>query len=166
MLKFFKCYGFAVLGNHDYRGDAVAQLSPVLTNLDKRWVCLRSYVVDAGEKKLDFFFLLNISIYTESLIKILNASTNELMWLHNFFVSEVAEFFFVDTTPFVEKYFTEPKDHVYDWRGVLPRKEYMSNLLKVSIPSTSQNINVKPSLKFENKQKRKIKSWTISYNLR
>ena len=88
------------------------------------------------------------------------------MSLHNFFVSEVAEFFFVDTTPFVEKYFTEPKDHAYDWRGVLPRKEYMSNLLKVSIPSTSQNINVKPSLKFENKQKRKIKSWTISYNLR
>ncbi|KAE8654720.1 Purple acid phosphatase 8 [Hibiscus syriacus] len=30
---------------------------------------------------------------------------------------EMAEFFFVDTTPFVSKYFTDPKDHVYDWRG-------------------------------------------------
>jgi len=48
-----------------------------------------------------------------------------------FLVSEVAEFFFVDTTPFVDKYFTEPGDHVYDWRGIGPRKTYISNLLKV-----------------------------------
>jgi tartrate-resistant acid phosphatase type 5 len=46
-------------------------------------------------------------------------------------VSEFVEFFFVDTTPFVDKYFTEPKDHVYDWRGIWPRKQYISNLLKV-----------------------------------
>ncbi|XP_061373793.1 purple acid phosphatase 8-like isoform X1 [Gastrolobium bilobum] len=81
---------YNVLGNHDYRGDAEAQLSPVLTKLDKRWFCMRSYIVNA----------------------------------------EVVEFFFVDTTPFVDKYFTEPKDHVYDWRGVLPRRQYISNLLK------------------------------------
>jgi len=48
-----------------------------------------------------------------------------------FFVSEVAEFFFVDTTPFVDKYFTEPGDHVYDWTGIQPRKKYISNLLEV-----------------------------------
>ncbi|XP_027917380.1 purple acid phosphatase 8-like isoform X2 [Vigna unguiculata] len=81
---------YSVLGNHDYRGDVEAQLSPVLTNHDKRWICLRSFIVNA----------------------------------------EVAEFFFVDTTPFVDKYFTEPGDHVYDWRGILPRKKYISNLLK------------------------------------
>lgn len=57
--KFFNSIGgSAVLGNHDYRGDVEAQLSPVLTNLDKRWFCLRSYVVKAGENykelKLDF----------------------------------------------------------------------------------------------------------------
>ncbi|XP_027339900.1 purple acid phosphatase 3-like [Abrus precatorius] len=44
--------------------------------------------------------------------------------------TEIAEFFFVDTTPFVDKYFLEPKDHKYDWRGVLPREKYLSKLLK------------------------------------
>ncbi|KAK8472333.1 hypothetical protein PHAVU_002G181300 [Phaseolus vulgaris] len=81
---------YSVLGNHDYRGDVEAQLSPVLTNHHKRWLCLRSFIVNA----------------------------------------EVAELFFVDTTPFVDKYFTEPGDHVYDWRGIGPRKTYISNLLK------------------------------------
>ncbi|KAL1366521.1 hypothetical protein AAHE18_03G366300 [Arachis hypogaea] len=41
----------------------------------------------------------------------------------------LAEFFFLDTTPFVDKYFTQPPQHVYDWRGVLPRNRYISNLL-------------------------------------
>uniref|UniRef100_A0A2N9J1M2 Purple acid phosphatase n=1 Tax=Fagus sylvatica TaxID=28930 RepID=A0A2N9J1M2_FAGSY len=81
---------YNVLGNHDYRGDVLAQLSPILTKLDSRWLCLRSFIVDA----------------------------------------EIVEFFFVDTTPFSDKYFTEPEDHVYDWRGILPRKQYLSNLLK------------------------------------
>ncbi|KAJ7975291.1 Purple acid phosphatase [Quillaja saponaria] len=44
--------------------------------------------------------------------------------------TEIAEFFFVDTTPFVDKYFLKPKHHTYDWRGVLPRKEYLSKLLQ------------------------------------
>ncbi|KAB5533777.1 hypothetical protein DKX38_016863 [Salix brachista] len=42
----------------------------------------------------------------------------------------MAEFFFIDTTPFVNKYFLEPEDHVYDRSGILPRKSYLSNLLK------------------------------------
>ncbi|KAK2986649.1 hypothetical protein RJ640_010105, partial [Escallonia rubra] len=79
-----------VLGNHDYRGNVLAQLNPILTQRDGRWLSMRSYVVNA----------------------------------------EVAEFFFVDTTPFKDKYFTDPEDHTYDWRGVLPRKDYLSNLLK------------------------------------
>ncbi|XP_052206020.1 uncharacterized protein LOC127810528 isoform X2 [Diospyros lotus] len=81
---------FNVLGNHDYRGDVEAQLSPVLREKDKRWFCWRSFIVDAG----------------------------------------MVEFFFVDTTPFVDGYFTDAGDHTYDWRGVLPRKHYLSNLLK------------------------------------
>ncbi|KAK7359513.1 hypothetical protein VNO77_01474 [Canavalia gladiata] len=81
---------YNVLGNHDYRGDVEAQLSPVLTHFDQRWLCLRSFIVNA----------------------------------------EVAEFFFVDTTPFVDKYFTEPGDHVYDWKGIGLQKQYISNLLK------------------------------------
>ncbi|KAK4790185.1 hypothetical protein SAY86_017489 [Trapa natans] len=81
---------YSVLGNHDYRGDVLAQLSPVLRKIDSRWLCLRSFILDA----------------------------------------EIVEFFFVDTTPFGDKYFTEPGSHVYDWRGVLPRDSYISNLLK------------------------------------
>jgi hypothetical protein len=38
----------AVLGNHDYRGDVEAQLSPILRQKDSRWVCLRSFILDAG----------------------------------------------------------------------------------------------------------------------
>ncbi|GAY51818.1 hypothetical protein CUMW_137170 [Citrus unshiu] len=81
---------YNVLGNHDYRGDVEAQLSPVLRDIDSRWLCLRSFIVNA----------------------------------------EIAEFIFVDTTPFVNKYFTDPEDHVYDWNGIQPRKSYLANLLK------------------------------------
>ncbi|KAM0043487.1 putative Acid phosphatase [Helianthus debilis subsp. tardiflorus] len=42
----------------------------------------------------------------------------------------IVEFFFVDTTPFQDKYFTK-EEHTYDWSGVLPREEYLSNVLKV-----------------------------------
>ena len=45
---------------------------------------------------------------------------------------EIAEFFFVDTTPFVDDYYKET-DHKYDWRGVSPRRTYITNLLKVII---------------------------------
>uniref|UniRef100_A0A7N2R1D8 Calcineurin-like phosphoesterase domain-containing protein n=1 Tax=Quercus lobata TaxID=97700 RepID=A0A7N2R1D8_QUELO len=37
-----------VLGNHDYRGDVEAQLSPILTKMDHRWLCLRSFIVNAA----------------------------------------------------------------------------------------------------------------------
>ncbi|KAL0797809.1 hypothetical protein Bca101_052983 [Brassica carinata] len=80
----------SVLGNHDYRGDVEAQLSHVLRAWDNRWVCMRSFVVNA----------------------------------------EIVEFLFIDTTPFVDKYFVQPNKHVYDWRGVLPRPRYLNNLLK------------------------------------
>ncbi|XP_073109952.1 purple acid phosphatase 17-like isoform X1 [Elaeis guineensis] len=81
---------YSVLGNHDYRGNAVAQLDPVLQILDNRWLCMRSFMVDA----------------------------------------EFAHFFFVDTTPFVEKYWTHPKDNHYDWREVAPREEYIKGVLE------------------------------------
>lgn len=44
---------------------------------------------------------------------------------------EVADFFFIDTTPFVLKYWNEPKNDTYDWRGVAPRETYIANVLKV-----------------------------------
>ncbi|KAJ0553494.1 putative Acid phosphatase [Helianthus annuus] len=80
---------YSVLGNHDYRGNVLAQLSPVLSHKDSKWLCLRSFIVDSG----------------------------------------IVELFFVDTTPFQDKYFNQTK-HTYDWRGVLPREEYLSNVLK------------------------------------
>ncbi|KAL5748724.1 hypothetical protein ACOSQ2_026021 [Xanthoceras sorbifolium] len=81
---------YSVLGNHDYRGDVEAQLSPMLRLMDPRWLCLRSFIVN----------------------------------------TETADLFFVDTTPFVDKYFLKPKKHNYDWRGVIPRNNYLTNLLK------------------------------------
>ncbi|KAJ0897822.1 putative Acid phosphatase [Helianthus annuus] len=42
------CIYVLVLGNHDYRGDVMAQLSPVLSHKDSRWLCLRSFIVDSG----------------------------------------------------------------------------------------------------------------------
>ncbi|KAF4368459.1 hypothetical protein F8388_018583 [Cannabis sativa] len=81
---------YIVLGNHDYRGNALAQLSSVLKKKDRRWLCLRSFIVQA----------------------------------------EIVDIFFVDTTPFVDKYFTNPGDQTYDWRGVLPRTSYISKQLK------------------------------------
>ncbi|XP_044488475.1 purple acid phosphatase 8-like [Mangifera indica] len=81
---------YTVLGNHDYRGDVEAQLSPILKEIDSRWICYRSFIVN----------------------------------------SEIVETFFVDTTPFVDKYFTETEGETYDWRGIEPRKQYLSNLLQ------------------------------------
>ncbi|CAM8936380.1 unnamed protein product [Rhodiola kirilowii] len=44
--------------------------------------------------------------------------------------SEIAEFFFVDTTPFIDMYVYDPKDHKYDWRGLFHRKRYIKGLVK------------------------------------
>ncbi|KAF8107974.1 hypothetical protein N665_0116s0170 [Sinapis alba] len=80
---------YLVLGNHDYRGDVEAQLSPDLRSIDNRWICMRSFIVDA----------------------------------------EIAELFFVDTSPFVDDYFINSEGHNYDWRGVSPRESYLQTLL-------------------------------------
>ncbi|KAJ6340480.1 hypothetical protein OIU77_008275 [Salix suchowensis] len=79
---------------------AVAQLSPSLRSIDSRWICLRSFILNA----------------------------------------EIVELFFIDTTPFVDKYFLRPKHHHYDWRGVMPRQHYLSNLLK-DLESALQDSN-------------------------
>ncbi|KAL9372314.1 hypothetical protein Peur_034558 [Populus x canadensis] len=81
---------YSVLGNHDYRGNAEAQLSLHLRKIDSRWLCLRSFIVDA----------------------------------------ELAEIFFVDTTPFVKSYFTDAEGHTYDWRGIGSPRAYIANLIK------------------------------------
>lgn len=55
----------SVLGNHDYRGNALAQLNPVMRKLDERFICMRSFVVNAGtwsyfvwaKKKIIYLFI-------------------------------------------------------------------------------------------------------------
>ncbi|KAI3894661.1 hypothetical protein MKW92_002849 [Papaver armeniacum] len=81
---------YLVLGNHDYKGDVEAQLSPMLQKLDSRWLCLKSYIVDA----------------------------------------EIVDFFFIDTTPFVENYHSEPAAHTYDRRGLTSRNDYIPKYLE------------------------------------
>jgi tartrate-resistant acid phosphatase type 5 len=46
---------YLVLGNHDYRGDALAQLDPVMRKIDERFICMRSFVVNA--EIVEFFFI-------------------------------------------------------------------------------------------------------------
>lgn len=48
LINLFWCV-FLVLGNHDYRGDVLAELSPLLQKIDSRWLCLRSFILNAGE---------------------------------------------------------------------------------------------------------------------
>ena len=47
-------YIFIVLGNHDYRGNVEAQLNPILKKIDRRWHCLRSFVLSSGKEKSPF----------------------------------------------------------------------------------------------------------------
>jgi hypothetical protein len=47
------------------------------------------------------------------------------------FSVELAEIFFVDTTPFVQSYFTDAEGHNYDWRGIGSPRAYIANLIKV-----------------------------------
>ncbi|XP_058731174.1 purple acid phosphatase 7-like isoform X2 [Vicia villosa] len=53
---------YTVLGNHDYRGDVEAQLSPILRQKDGRWVCLRSFILDA---EIVEFFLVDTNPFVE-----------------------------------------------------------------------------------------------------
>lgn len=118
----------AVLGNHDYRGDVKAQLDPILRRIDRRWFCLRSFVLNAGG--LVTFIFLFFSLREKKWLSVIYSLSFRIFFL--FFAAEIADFFFVDTTPFVDAYFNEPEDHIYDWRGIYPRETYVSNLLKVT----------------------------------
>ncbi|KAF5192993.1 Purple acid phosphatase [Thalictrum thalictroides] len=45
---------YNVLGNHDYRGNVEAQLSPVLSKIDGRWLCKRSFIVHSEIAEIFF----------------------------------------------------------------------------------------------------------------
>lgn len=46
------------------------------------------------------------------------------------------ELFFIDTTPFVDKYWDEEQERAFDWRGIGPRQEYLDSQLKVHTLTT------------------------------
>eukprot|EP00249_Psilotum_nudum_P003276 c16671_g1_i1 orf=116-1294(-) len=83
-----------VLGNHDYRGDTLAQLDPILRLRDSRWHCERSF----------------------TLVHNLGSPMSG--------DASLVQFFFIDTTPFVDKYWKSSHEP-YDWRGVVPRHQYL-----------------------------------------
>jgi len=43
------------------------------------------------------------------------------------------EFFFIDTTPFVNDYWSEEEHRKFDWRGIGPRQEYLDAQLEVNL---------------------------------
>eukprot|EP01018_Ginkgo_biloba_P005122 Gb_19459 [translate_table: standard] len=92
----------AVLGNHDYKGDTLAQLDPALTTLDSRWHCYRTSILKY-----------NLPLSCQASAGLQCPSVN---------------FFLLDTTPFVDEYWGVAKKR-YDWRGVLPRRAYLKKQL-------------------------------------
>ncbi|XP_073144509.1 purple acid phosphatase 17-like isoform X2 [Henckelia pumila] len=73
---------FSVLGNHDYRGNALAQLSPVLRKVDGRWLCLRSFIVNAEDHVYDWRNVIPTKRYTSTVLKDLESAlkTSSAKW--------------------------------------------------------------------------------------
>jgi tartrate-resistant acid phosphatase type 5 len=119
-----------VLGNHDYLGDTLVQIGDALTLKDSRWFCQRSFQLKhslcAPSQKgnnpgsrcdvVEERFSLEQSIF----------------W--NIFAGHCAqfvEFFFIDTTPFVNDYWSAEQARDFDWRELGPRQEYLDAQLEV-----------------------------------
>jgi tartrate-resistant acid phosphatase type 5 len=90
---------------------------------------MRSFIVNAGTESYFFSETMNKQGVKTVMKKKKGLTAN----ISFFFLPEIVDFFFVDTTPFQLKYWTHPKDDHYDWRGVAPREKYLANLLKVHI---------------------------------
>ncbi|KAG0592478.1 hypothetical protein KC19_1G255300 [Ceratodon purpureus] len=93
---------FSVLGNHDYLGDTLVQIGDALTKQDSRWFCQRS-------------FQLKHSLCAPS---------------DKGHCAKFVEFFFIDTTPFVNDYWSAEQARDFDWRGLGPRQEYLDTQLE------------------------------------
>ncbi|MCO5613002.1 hypothetical protein L7F22_067275 [Adiantum nelumboides] len=91
---------YAVLGNHDYMGDALAQLSDEIVQRDTRWFCQRQ-------------FQLNFPL------------CNEVGAKQNGACNDTVDMFFFDTTPFIDAYWENSTTKHYDWRGLAPRAEQL-----------------------------------------
>lgn len=97
---------YAVLGNHDYMGDALSQFSNELVKRDWRWYCRR-----------DFDFHRSLCYVKEP-------------------CNESVDFFFIDTTTFVNEYWDPTSKNTFDWRGLAPRE----NLLKSQLQNLAKKL--------------------------
>ncbi|XP_060185986.1 purple acid phosphatase 8-like isoform X2 [Lycium barbarum] len=93
---------------------------------------------EIGEKlKIDFVISTGDNFYEDGLTGVNDPAFHDSFTniykapsLQKTWYNDIVEFFFVDTTPFVDDYFTNPKESTYDWKGVLPREKYLNDLLK------------------------------------
>lgn len=92
---------YTVLGNHDYMGDVLSQLSETLVSRDSRWFCQRA-------------FQLNYTLCSGSNAESCNATV---------------DMFFFDTTPFIDEYWSPNVSQTFDWRGLAPRDEQLQSQL-------------------------------------
>lgn len=80
---------YTVLGNHDYRGDVPAQLSDALSQRDSRWHC---------EREFELHLPLCGSSGPDS-------------------CSDVVDIFFIDTSPYVDSYWSPDAVQKHSWAG-------------------------------------------------
>ncbi|KAH7431513.1 hypothetical protein KP509_08G052700 [Ceratopteris richardii] len=92
---------YTVLGNHDYMGDAVAQLSDELVRRDSRWFCRRA-------------FQLNYTLCDGTSEGSCDASV---------------DMFFFDTTPFIDEYWSANNTQFFNWTGLAPRSVQLQSQL-------------------------------------
>ncbi|CAK9863719.1 unnamed protein product [Sphagnum jensenii] len=93
---------YTVLGNHDYMGDVLALLGDFLPQRDWRWFCHRQFQIQCP--------LCGPSYIGEC--------------------EKFVEFFFIDTTPFVDEYWNSTGKETFDWRGLAPREEQLWSQLQ------------------------------------
>ncbi|KAG2549999.1 hypothetical protein PVAP13_9KG283900 [Panicum virgatum] len=83
-------------------------------------------VVSTGDNFLDDGLAsVDDKAFHESFVDVYTAKSLQKPW----YLGNV-DFFFVDTSPFQLKYWTDPGEDHYDWREVAPREAYIENLLK------------------------------------
>lgn len=85
----------------------------------------------------NFFFTKNLNPEATNCLRFVQGiiDINILIFLFCLISVEIVEIFFVDTSPFVNDYFTNP-EHNYDWKGISPRETYLANLLKVTLQNS------------------------------
>lgn len=93
---------------------------------------MRSFIVDAGI--LAITYVLQECARYYNILHVFLTYIIIFLWLSTSYLqirAEIAELFFVDTTPFVDAYFLNPQDQTYDWSGVSPRESYLQTILTV-----------------------------------